>query len=235
MESWNQLTLEQLNPTVLQRSVAARFAEFVQFAGSVDLSSGKRKTIAVLGPTGTGKTSVLAKIAAHYQLKEFKHVGFITIDQYRIGAVEQLEKYGEMLGCPVETVTEPYRMKSVLRKFADFDLLLLDTPGTNPRNKARLQILDAMLDAAETDEIHLVLSATSSIAVQKALVHGFAPLGPTHLTLTKLDEAVSVADIYHFLKDGELPLRYLTTGQNIAEDIEIAGAARLASIADGWE
>lgn len=231
MEPWKQLTLKELNPTVLQRSVAVRFEEWVRFAGAVDLSDGKRKIIAVLGPTGTGKTSVLAKLAAHYHLKEFKHTGFVTVDQYRIGAVEQLEKYSEMLGCPMETVSEPYRMKSVLRKFDHLDLILLDTPGTNPRNKARLQILDAMLDAAEVDEVHLVLSATSSVSVQKELVKSFAPLGPTHLTLTKLDEAVSVTDIYHFLRDCELPLRYLTTGQNIAEDIEIAGSARLASIA----
>ncbi|MDR0870157.1 MAG: DEAD/DEAH box helicase family protein, partial [Planctomycetaceae bacterium] len=197
----------------------------------IDLSDGKRKTVAVIGPTGTGKTMTLAKIAAYFHLQEFKHTAFITVDQYRIGAVEQLAKYSEMLGCPMETVSEPYRMKTVLRKFSDMDLILLDTPGTNPRNKARLQILDALLDAAEVDEVHLVLSAVSSVAVLKALPERFAPLGPTHLTLSKLDEAVSPADIYHFLKSNKLPLRYLTTGQNISEDIEIAGAARLAGIA----
>jgi flagellar biosynthesis protein FlhF len=227
----NYLTLEQLNPSVLQRGLIAGFQDFVRFAGGIDFSDSKRKTVALIGTSGVGKTTLLAKIAAYYHLKEFKRVALMTTDQYRIGAVEQFEKYAEMLGCPMEVVTEPFRMKSMLKQFQDYDLVLLDTPGTNPKNKARLQFLDSLLDSAHVDEAHLILSATSGLSVQRDTVQRFLPLGPTHLTLTKLDEATGVADLYHFLKDNDLPLRFLTMGQNISEDIEPATAQRLAWLA----
>ena len=228
---WRRMVSEQLNPSILQRSLIARFEEMVRFDGPIDLSDGKRKIVALLGPTGVGKTATLAKIAAHYRLKEFKRVGFITTDTYRVAAVEQFAQYAEMLDCPVETVSEPFRMKTVLTRFSKCDLVLLDTPGTNPKNVARLQTLAAMLDAATVDETHLILSSTGSAVFLLEMLRRFEPLAPTHLTLTKTDEAVGPADLYRFFKENNLPLRFLTTGQNISEDIEVAGPARLASLA----
>ena len=228
---WRCMSTEQLNPSVLQRSLIARFEKMVRFGGPIDLSDGKKRTVAVIGPTGVGKTAMLAKIAAHYRLKEFKRVGLITVDTYRIAATEQLARYGEMLDCPVETVTEPFRMKTALSKFSRCDLVLLDTPGTNPKNVAKLQSLAAMLDACGVDETHLVLSATGGAAFLHEMLRRFEPLAPTDLSVTKVDEAAGPSDLYRFLKENNLPLRFLTTGQNISEDIEVAGPARLASLA----
>ncbi|MDR0337081.1 MAG: hypothetical protein LBI18_08325, partial [Planctomycetaceae bacterium] len=120
---WNQLTPEQLNPTILQRSLIALFTESVRFGGPIDLLDGKRKTIAFIGLTGVGKTATIAKIAAHYRLKEFKRVGLVTIDTFRVAATEQLGKYAEMLGLPIETVSEPFRMKTALARLETCDLI----------------------------------------------------------------------------------------------------------------
>jgi flagellar biosynthesis protein FlhF len=228
---WHQLTPEELNPTILQRSLIALFTESVRFGGPIDLLDGKRKTIAFLGLTGVGKTATIAKIAAHYRLKEFKRVGLVTIDTFRIAATEQLGKYAEMLGLPMETVSEPFRMKAALARLDACDLILLDTPGTNPKNTTKLQMLGAMLDAAKVDEVHLLFSATTHAAALSETFHRFKPLAPTDLTFTKLDEAIGLTDLYQFLKTNILPLRFFSLGQNVSEDIEVAGPARLASLA----
>ncbi|MDR2642911.1 MAG: hypothetical protein LBC74_08960 [Planctomycetaceae bacterium] len=228
---WHQLTPEELNPTILQRSLIALFSESVRFGGPIDLLDGKRKTIAFLGLTGVGKTATIAKIAAHYRLKEFKRVGLVTIDTFRVAATEQLGKYAEMLGLPMETVSEPFRMRNALTRLEACDLILLDTPGTNPKNTTKLQMLGAMLDAAKVDEVHLLFSATTHAAALSETFHRFKPLAPTDLTFTKLDEAVGLTDLYQFLKTNILPLRFFSLGQNISEDIEVAGAVRLASLA----
>ncbi|MDR2115752.1 MAG: flagellar biosynthesis protein FlhF [Planctomycetaceae bacterium] len=229
---WNQLTPEQLNPTVLQRSLIALFTESVRFGGPIDLLDGKRKTVAFLGLSGVGKTTTIAKIAAHYRLKEFKRVGLVTIDTFRVAAAEQLGKYAAMLGIPMETVSEPFRMKTVLTRLEACDLILLDTPGINPKNTMKLQTLGAMLDAAKVDEVHLLFSATTHAAALNEMFHRFEPLNPTDLTFTKLDEAVGLTDLYQFLKTNILPIRFFSLGQNISEDIEVAGPTRLASLAN---
>ncbi|MDR1962926.1 MAG: hypothetical protein LBQ50_04020 [Planctomycetaceae bacterium] len=228
---WQQFTPEQLNPTVLQRSLIALFLESVRFGGPLDLLDGKRKTIAFLGTSGVGKTAVIAKLAAHYRLKEFKRVGLVTVDTYRVAATEQLGKYAEMLGVPMESVSEPFRMKTALSRLSSCDLILLDTPGTNPKNTTKLQMLGAMLDAASPDEVHLLFPATTHATALTETLHRFEPLVPTDLILTKLDEAVGLTDLYQFLKTNPLPLRFFSLGQNISEDLEVAGPARLASLA----
>ncbi len=229
---WHCMTPEQLNPTVLQRSLIAQFEKMLRFGGPIDLSEGKKKTVALIGPSGVGKTATLAKIAAHYRHKEFKHVGLITVDAYRVAAVEQLTKYAEMLDCPVETITEPFRIKTALARLANCNLVLIDTPGLNPKNSARLQFLAEMLQAtALVDtalETHLILPATGSAAFLLDMNRRFESLSPTNLTVTKLDEAVGPSDLYRFLKELSIPLRFFTTGQNMNEDIEVAGPARLA-------
>lgn len=229
--NWRCYGIEQLNPTVLQRNLLARFEESVRFGGPLDLSGDRPRVVALVGPTGVGKTSLLAKLAAHCRLKEFKRVGFLTVDLFRLGAIEQLRKYAETLDVPLEIVSEMYRVKSALARLKDCRLILLDTPGTNPKNRAKLQMLGSLLDAASVDEVHLLLSATSSAAVLEDALRRFKPLGLTGLDFTKMDEGVGLGDIYRFLKDNELPLRYFSTGQNIMEDLEVAGPARLAALA----
>ena len=228
---WSQLTAEQLNPTVLQQNLILRFQHDLRFGGPLRLTDGKRRTVALVGPTGVGKTTTLCKLAAHYKLKELKRVALLSMDTFRIGAAEQLRQYAATLGVPMETVAEPERIRLAAKRLDPYDLLLIDTPGTSPKNTAKLALIGAAIDAVEVDETHLLLSATSCTPVLAAAARTFLSLGANSLTLTKLDEAVGLGDLYRFLKENVFPLRFLATGQNVSADLEVAGPPRLAALA----
>ena len=228
---WSQLTEEQLNPTILQRNLILRFQHDLRFGGPLRLIEGRRRTVALVGPTGVGKTTTLCKLAAHYKLKELKRVALLSMDAFRIGAAEQIRQYAATLGVPMETASDPERLRFAAKRLDPYDLLLIDMPGTSPRNTAKLSLIGAALDGAEVDETHLLLSATSSTAVFMETARAFRPLGVDGLTLTKLDEAVGLGDLYPFLKEDVFPLRFLSTGQNVSADLEVAAPPRLASLA----
>ena len=228
---WSQLTAEQLNPTVLQRNLILRLQQDLRFGGPLRLIDGNRRIVALVGPTGVGKTTMIAKLAAHYKLKELKRIALLSIDVFRIGVTEQLRQYAATLGVPIETASDPQRLRFAVERLDPYDLLLIDTPGTSPKNAAKLALVGAALDVAEVDETHLLLSATSSTAVLTEAARAFQPLGVNGLTLTKLDEAVGLGNLYPFLREDAFPLRFFTTGQNVADDLEVAAPPRLASLA----
>ena len=228
---WTQLTAEQLNPTVLQQNLILRFEQTLRFGGPLRLIDGQRRTVAMVGPTGVGKTTTICKLTAHYKLKELKRVALLSMDAFRIGAAEPLRQYAATLGVPMETASDPEQLRYVAKRLAPYDLLLIDTPGTSPRNAAKLAMIGAALDAVGVDETHLLLSATSSAAVLAETARVFLPLSVDGLTLTKLDEAVGLTDLYPLLKENIFPLRFLSMGQNVATDLEVAGPTRLASLA----
>ena len=228
---WSQLMEDQLNPTVLQRNLILRFQQDLRFGGPLRLIDGKRRVVALVGPTGVGKTTTITKLAAHYKLKELKRIALLSIDVFRIGSTEQLRQYATTLGVPIETTSDPDRLRLAVERLSPYDLLLIDTPGTSPKNAAKLALIGAALDAAAVDESHLLLSATSSTAVLTEAARAFQSLGVNGLTLTKLDEAVGLGDLYPFLKEDVFPLRFLAVGQNVADDLEVAAPPRLASLA----
>lgn len=227
---WRRMELGDFNPTLLQRNLLMMFEEIVRFGGPIDLSSGRRVVAALVGATGVGKTSTIAKIAAFYKLRENRKVGLLTTDVFRIAAADQLQRYAEMLGIPFETASDANRIQTSLRRLIGCELVLIDTPGMNPLNESRLRGISSVLLEAGADEVHLLLSATSSLSALLDTINRFSIMGLTGLTLTKLDEAVGISDVYKMLKLNSLPLRFFTFGQNISEDIEVAGAARLASL-----
>lgn len=227
---WYRMTPRDLNPTVLQQNLIAKLEALVRFGGPLDLPGNGRTLVALTGPAGVGKTTTVAKLAAHYRLKELKRVGIVTFDVQRIAAAEQVRQYAEILDVPVEVVSEPHRVKTALGRLRDRELILLDTPGTNPKDVEKFRGVAALLDAATVDETLLLLPATSTAAVLFDALRRFEPLAPTALALTKLDEATGMADLYRFLKENTLPLRFFATGQNVSEDLEVAGPVRLASL-----
>jgi flagellar biosynthesis protein FlhF len=135
-----------------------------------------------------------------------------------------------MLGIQCETASGADRIQTALRKLSSCELILIDTPGTNPLNESKLRGIASVLTEANVDEVYLLLSATSSLSALLDTINRFSIVQPTGLTLTKLDEAVGISDVYKMLKMNKLPLKFFTTGQNITEDIEVASAARLASL-----
>lgn len=203
-------------------------------AGGVTLTPGSRRVVALVGPTGVGKTTTLAKMAALTALFGKKKVAFVTADTYRIAAVEQLRTYAEIIRVPCEVVYTPSEMRQALESHEECDLVLIDTAGRNPRSSMHMAELRAFLEAAQVDETHLVLSMTTRPRDLLETVERFGPCGVNRLIFSKLDETLRLGPILGVTSVVKLPISYVTYGQNVPEDIEVADAAQLARwILDG--
>ncbi len=196
--------------------------------GPIRPQTGRRHLVALVGPTGVGKTTTIAKLAANFRLREKRRVGLITVDTYRIAAVEQLRTYADIIDLPMEVVSTPREMRSAVERMADLDLVLLDTAGRSPHDEVKIQELRALLHEAQADEVHLVLSCVASASTLIRTAERFAVAAPTSVLVTKLDEATGFGQILELLRAARLPLSYVTHGQNVPDDIRVAEPRRLA-------
>ncbi len=185
-----------------------------------------RRIVALIGPTGVGKTTTIAKLAANLRLRDKLRVGLITVDTYRIAAVEQLRAYAQIIDLPMEVVTTPREMRNAVTKLSDMDVVLIDTAGRSSHDEIQIQELKSMLAEAHTDEVQLVLSSVASARHLTRLVEHFGVSKPTSLLLTKLDEATNHGHLLP-LVCGRLPVSYTTHGQNVPDDIQPANPQRL--------
>lgn len=186
--------------------------------------------ITLIGPTGVGKTTTLAKLAAAYTLRHNRAVGIIAADTLRLGAVDQLRLYATIIGVPIRVCATPRDARAALESLAACDIILMDTAGCPPRDAEAMNELRAMLRAIDADETHLVLSATSSWTTIMEAAKQFAPAEPDHLLLTKLDEAVNFGVLLSAARAIDLRLSYLTTGQEVPDHLELVRGERLASL-----
>ena len=216
------------------RDARQRLAQLLQadirVTGPIEVAGGAGRVVALVGPTGVGKTTTIAKLAANYRLKEGHRVGLITVDTYRIAAVEQLRTYAEIIDLPMEVVSTPREMREAVAKMKDFDLVLMDTAGRSPRDEVRIRELRTMLAEAEPNEVHLVLSAAASARSLVAAAEKFIPVGVTAAIVTKIDEATALGNVLSLARRCNLPFSYLTDGQNVPDDISVAEARTLAQL-----
>ncbi|MBN1588003.1 MAG: flagellar biosynthesis protein FlhF [Pirellulales bacterium] len=221
----------ELTDPVLVKSRIARIIESeISVAGPIHVMPGQHRLVALVGPTGVGKTTTIAKLAANYRLKRRLNVGLITVDTYRIAAVEQLRTYADIIDLPMQVVSTPREMRQAVRRLSGLDLILMDTAGRSPRDEIKIQELKAFLTEAGADEVHLVLSSMAGARSLEQTVDRFAAVGTTSLILTKLDEAAGLGNLLPLLQSDALPLSYLTNGQNVPDDIETAEPTRLANL-----
>lgn len=206
--------------------VMGRVAEYleseIRVSGPIKIDSNKCRVVALVGPTGVGKTTTIAKLAANYRLREKRRVGLITVDTYRVAAVEQLRTYADIIDLPMEVVATPREMREAVARMNHLDLVLMDTAGRSPRDEVKIQELKSMLAEAEPDEVHLVLSSTAGAKSLISTAERFGEVGTTSLLLTKLDEAHSLGHLVSLIRGVRLPVGYLTDGQNVPDDIEVA-------------
>lgn len=186
--------------------------------------------VALVGATGVGKTTTVAKLAANYSLRDRRRVGLITTDVVRIAAVEQLRTYSDVLGLELRVVATPGQMRDTLAQWNDRDVVLIDTPGRNPGDASRLAELGELLSAAKPHETHLVLPGTSAWPVLLRTIDGFAGLGVNRVIMTRLDEAVGFGIILNCLNRARGRLSYMTTGQTVPHDIERGESERVADL-----
>jgi flagellar biosynthesis protein FlhF len=214
--------------------VMGRVAEFldaeISVTGPITTDANKCRVVALVGPTGVGKTTTIAKLAANYRLREKRRVGLITVDTYRVAAVEQLRTYADIIDLPMEVVATPREMREAVARMNHLDLVLMDTAGRSPRDEVRIQELKSMLAEAEPDEVHLVLSSTAGAKSLINTAERFADVGTTALLMTKLDEANSLGHLVSMVRSVPLPVSYLTDGQNVPDDIQVARAGAMAGM-----
>jgi len=185
---------------------------------------------AFIGPTGVGKTTTIAKLAANFSLKEGRRVALITADTYRIAALEQLKTYGDIIGVPLDIVYTPQELKEAIARHRDKDLILVDTAGRSPKNQQQLQELQTLLAVEPSMQVHLVMSTTTKYREALEVVNRFSECSPTKFLFTKVDEAANIGTIINLLYRFPMSLSYITTGQNVPDDIEIADPQKLANL-----
>jgi flagellar biosynthesis protein FlhF len=268
---------DRLDEAVLNQRIAEKLKEIVPAVmmetvermlpppGPVEVQAGAGPKIVVLvGPTGVGKTTTIAKLAAHFKLREGKRVGLITTDTYRIAAVDQLKAYADIMSLPLEVVFTPEELKQAVGRLNGCDLILVDTSGRSHRDAQRLSDLRAFLDAARaivaeanpaaptgpargrkrkrrgagsevnnlpagsSVEVHLLLSCTCDQGQLFQVAERFTALGVDRAVFTKLDEAVGLGVVLNVASRLNLQLSYLTTGQDVPDDIEVGHRRRIA-------
>ena len=196
----------------------------------------KSETVQVfVGPTGVGKTTTLAKLAARYALYQGERAGIITIDHYRIGAVEQLRTYADIAGLPLHVVMSPAELDTALQKLQGCQRVLIDTAGRSTLNAIHIKELAAYLSRLPAAEIFLVISATTKSGDLRLIAEGFKGLGYNRLIFSKLDETDSFGILLNGIHCTGLPATYLTTGQNVPEDICLADADKMSALILGEE
>ena len=207
--------------------LAAVMKGAVKCHGPIQPPAAGSRVVALVGPTGAGKTTTIAKLAAHFALQEKKRVVLVTLDTYRMGACEQLEAYGELMRVPVALATNRREFARILDNHADKDIILVDTMGKSHREEKYCSQLKHIFQAAPERETHLVQSAATQEAVVNAGFRQFAPLGIDRVLFTKLDEAVNFGLLFNTAVRHRIPFSYFTTGQRVPEDIEVAAGEKV--------
>ncbi|MFT5698018.1 MAG: flagellar biosynthesis protein FlhF [Desulforhopalus sp.] len=179
----------------------------------------EQRRIALVGPTGVGKTTTLAKIAASYLQQHSNSIALITIDTYRIAAVEQLKVYGEIMHLPVDVVISPDQLGQALNRYQDKKLILIDTAGRSPRDSFCIDELSSFLAPEYNIEKHLVLSATTRENEIVDTMNQFSRLEIANTIFTKIDECVSLGVLLNTQLQNSNPISYITNGQRVPEDL----------------
>lgn len=202
----------------------------IRVSGGIGLTAGETRVIALVGPTGVGKTTNLAKLAAQFAISEQAKVGLITADTYRVAATDQLKVYANIIGLEMKVAKEPRDMAAAMRHFEGYDLVLIDTAGGSPFNQEQLENVRELLRAAQPDESMLLLSASTPLEDLRTIVGRFSYLQPGSILFTKLDETRRYGPLLCMAVEAGLPLSYFSIGQNVPDDVVLAKTGMVADM-----
>ena len=202
----------------------------VNFSEGIQLNRHGVRIVSLIGATGVGKTTTLAKIAARFVLEKGIKAALITADTYRISAVEQLKTYSDIIGLPLEIVYSPDELKVAIHKHKDKDLVLIDTAGRSQHNDYQMKELQDFLAVDGRIEKHLVMSATTKERDAEDILEKFSVCRPDRVIFTKTDETSSVGLILNLLSKRDIAISFLTNGQSVPDDIIPATPAELARL-----
>lgn len=223
-------------PAVMRDRLIDQIERIISTTGPIVRSkTAGAHVVALIGPTGVGKTTTLAKLAANLKLKERHRVGLITLDTYRIAAVDQLKRYADIIGSPLRVVGGADELRDATQSMSNMDFLLIDTAGRSPNDALKLNELKGILASIEPDEVHLVLAATASQQCLELAASRFGEVRTDKVIFTKLDEAANAGLLLNVVRRINKSVSYLTTGQDVPDDIEVGQARRLAQLILGEE
>ncbi|SCY13575.1 flagellar biosynthesis protein FlhF [Alkaliphilus peptidifermentans] len=207
-----------------------RFKEIIDQYIIDNKNSKLSKFIFFVGPTGVGKTTTIAKLAAHYSMNEGKKVAFISADTYRIAAVEQLKTYSDILSIPVEVIYEADEIHGAIEKLKFYDIIMVDTAGRSHKNEKQVDELKKLLEQINDKETYLVISCTSKNKDVKEIINTYNFIENYRIIFTKIDEATSYGTIINTAIETQKPISYITTGQSVPDDIELISVDKIVSL-----
>ncbi|MBU5299869.1 flagellar biosynthesis protein FlhF [Clostridium sporogenes] len=201
---------------------------------TIDIRSNSVDKVTVLvGPTGVGKTTTIAKLAGKLSLIDKKKVGLITIDTYRIGAVEQLKTYADIMNIPFKVVFSIKDMEKSIIDLDYCDVILVDTTGRSSKNMMQISELRAFIEKIKEKSVHLVISASTKNKDIETIIKGYTILEYENIIITKLDETSTYGSILTILDKGKKPISFITTGQDVPDDIKEGNKEEIAKIVLG--
>jgi flagellar biosynthesis protein FlhF len=230
-----ELSAEQLaNPTAVRERLTGKLEQLLpanlNMAAARPTTGTGCRSICLIGPTGVGKTTTIAKLAAAFKLRQKQKVGLITIDTYRIAAVDQLRTYANIIGVPLKVVLTPSELVAAMREMSDCDTILIDTAGRSHADQLKLAELAQFINAGKPTEVHLVLASTTTQESMEAALEKFSTVRVDQIIFTKLDEAVSFGILLNVARTASRALSYVTTGQDVPDNIEVGQPRRLARL-----
>ncbi len=215
----------------VKREILKELEKFIAGLDCEGRSQKKSKRIRVLvGPTGVGKTTSIAKLSAIDKIYKKRKVGLISMDTYRIAAIEQLKTYANITKLPLEVVYSPSDMARALYNLSDYDVIYLDTPGRSPKNSEAIKDISRYLRECPDPEVHLVISMNGKEQDMRKIVDSFSILPVSRILFTKLDETDRAGALLGVLDRAKKPVSYLTTGQNVPDDIIKPGKSTIAGM-----
>lgn len=222
-----------LNGELLKKYLARALIKMGAAASQKENKPKKRKIIAFVGPTGVGKTTTIAKLAAIQAIKMQKTVALITLDNCRIAAIEHLKAYARVIGIPMEVASSIKELKTSVKKLRNRHLILIDTPGMSQKNENQINELRDMLEGISPIQTHLLMSATTNDSNLMDIWENFKVIPIARLIFTKLDETTTFGNIVNQLFRSKIPISYFTNGQEVPEDIQIATLENLVNMMMG--
>lgn len=224
-------TGERLTPERIKSLMGDVLEALGTSVSAIKFRANQEKVVALIGPTGVGKTTTVAKIAAIARYRKApKRVALISTDNYRVGGAAQLEKYAEIIGVSYHFAANRKALMQTIRQLKGVDLILIDTPGISPHNPHQLDELRGLLAKIRELEVHLLMSATTKESDLTDVIDKFSVFPVTGLVFSKIDETTTYGNIVNRLVQTRIPVSYITKGQRIPEDIETATHQRLAEL-----
>ena len=210
--------------------LARMLMKIVKVSGGIRTEPERHRIVALIGPTGVGKTTTVAKLASEQLLKHKKRVALITVDTFRIAAVEQLKVYARIMGLPISVVNSKAELRQAIANHANCDAIFIDTGGRSQRDDLQMSELRKLFGGEDGIEIALTLSSTTKDSDLSDITRRFGELPIGQVLFTKLDESTTYGSMFNHAIRFKLPIGYLATGQKVPEDIEVATKERLVDL-----